>query len=494
MARRVAPWLVLLALHLGLRLVALDTLPPFLDEVGHARWSVQIAEGFNLEKPWQYGKGLGVFLGALVVPPGPDAVRVARVVTALLSVLALVGVTLAARRLWDEPTAFAAGLCYAVTPFVVFHERLFLTDPHGAAFSGLALWTAVAMAREPRRRYPIATGLLLAAAVFSKALGVLFAGLPVLAVACLAPRDRGAWRRAAGALAVFTATAGWPLVVFLRQTSTVRVAIDKDEGQLGPRLMANASMLGEWLWAYLTPALVALALLAALRGLWKRSGEAAFAALAAGVPLLVLLAVSTLWFPRYVVPAIAPLCLLAGAGLVAAWRAAGAGAVAGAVVLALGVALPLRFDAALLADPREAPLPAIDRQQFVDAWPSGYGVVETLAFLEAEAARHPTGIYVVTHSGSRRTTAWALQLAYGRDARFALDDVDLLADNARWALEDWTGRKPTFLIVSPLAPGRRRPDPALWQDLGALVLVTRKPDGSDCDRVYRLESRVPTPG
>jgi hypothetical protein len=159
------------------------------------------------------------------------------------------------------------------------------------------------------------------------------------------------------------------------------------------------------------------------------------------------------------------------------------------VILALGVALPLRFDAALLADPREAPLPAIDRQQFVDAWPSGYGVVETLAFLEAEAARQPTGIYVVTHSGSRRTTAWALQLAHERDARFALDDVDLLAGNARWALEDWTSRKPTYLILSPLAPGRRRPDPALWQDLGELVLVTRKPDGSDCDRVYRLEKR-----
>ncbi|MCL4820384.1 MAG: glycosyltransferase family 39 protein [Vicinamibacteria bacterium] len=487
--RLAAPWVVLLALHLGLRLLALDALPPFLDEVGHARWSVQIAEGFNLEKPWQYGKGLGIFVGALFVPPGPEAVLVARAVTAALSTLALLGVVLAACRLWDEATGFAAGLCYAVAPFAVFHERLFLTDPHGAAFSGLALWTAVASVRGGGRRHAVATGLLLACAVFSKALGVLFVALPLLAALCLAPRERAAWRRAGLSLAVFAATAGWPLVVFFRQTSTVRVAVEKDEGQLVPRIAENAALLGEWLWAYLTPALLLLTAAGLVRGLRERRGEAAFALLAAGLPLLALLAVSTLWFPRYVVPAVAPLCLLAGAGGTAAWRALGSGRLAAAVLVALAAALPLRFDAALLVDPRQAPLPAIDRQQFVDAWPSGYGVVETLAFLEREAAAHPTGIYVVTHSGSRRTTAWALQLAWERDARFGLDDVDLLAGNARWALEDWTSRKPTYLVISPLAPGRRRPDPAVWQDLGEPAIVTLKPDGSECDQVWKLPRR-----
>src|SRR5262249_58163082 len=48
----------LLVLHAATRLPGLSLLPPFLDEDQAVHWSLLIAEGQKLERPWNYGKGL----------------------------------------------------------------------------------------------------------------------------------------------------------------------------------------------------------------------------------------------------------------------------------------------------------------------------------------------------------------------------------------------------------------------------------------------------
>ena len=42
--------------------------PIFFDETGHIRWAIWISQGQKIEKPWQYGKGLQIFAGALLFP------------------------------------------------------------------------------------------------------------------------------------------------------------------------------------------------------------------------------------------------------------------------------------------------------------------------------------------------------------------------------------------------------------------------------------------
>ena len=39
--------------------------------------------------------------------------------------------------------------------------------------------------------------------------------------------------------------------------------------------------------------------------------------------------------------------------------------------------------------PSRAPMPGLERLQFVDGWPSGYGVGETVQFVEDELLRTP---------------------------------------------------------------------------------------------------------
>jgi hypothetical protein len=140
-------------------------------------------------------------------------------------------------------------------------------------------------------------------------------------------------------------------------------------------------------------------------------------------------------------------------------------------------------------------MPAIDRFQYVDGWPSGYGVRDTVALVAAERARHREGITVVVWSRALPTTVMALRRANRRDPGVRIEDLPL--DEPAQALPllaAWAREHPTLVVVSVTAGHRQRPSPAAWAPLGAtLVAETRKPSGELCDAVYRLAPPASSP-
>jgi hypothetical protein len=117
-----------------------------------------------------------------------------------------------------------------------------------------------------------------------------------------------------------------------------------------------------------------------------------------------------------------------------------------------------------------------------------------VAFVHEELRRHPSGLTVVVHVHSRRTTWLALGLEFAREPRVELRDLDLLRPESLDLLSGWAHARPTLLVVSPVGPARRRPPPRTWKHLGDLVLRSCKPRGGGCDLVYRLDvPRRPPP-
>src|SRR5260221_474856 len=150
-----------------------------------------------------------------------------------------------------------------------------------------------------------------------------------------------------------------------------------------------------------------------------------------------------------------------------------------AVLAAAGLVLvllpALRFDRALWTDPTQAPLPALDRFQYVTGWPSGYGSRDSMAFLRTERERRPDGLLLVTPGPS--TTASAIRLLWAKDQAVEVRAVD--------PGEDAPGagaRRAVYVIVS-LAEGVRLP-PDWARDL-RLELTSFKPDGTPADALYR---------
>ena len=184
---------------------------------------------------------------------------------------------------------------------------------------------------------------------------------------------------------------------------------------------ANLHLAAEWLWTYWTPGLVVLALARPRprRRAPARARRAALllALLTAG-PTIAFVAVSGIWYPRYLLFTTIPLLPLSAWGLVGLadaraaarppWRRSAAAAVA-AGLLVLVLVPALRFDLALWTDPTRAPFPALDRFQYVTGWPSGYGSRDSVEFLRAERKRNVgrarRGDAGTLHDGERRPPA-----------------------------------------------------------------------------------------
>ena len=136
-------------------------------------------------------------------------------------------------------------------------------------------------------------------------------------------------------------------------------------------------------------------------------------------------------------------------------------------------------------------MPAVDRFQYVDGWPSGYGVRDTVALVKEERARHPEGLTIVVRSRAVPATQMALSVAFRRDSGVRIEDLPLDEPaKSLPLLEQWARERPTVVVAS-LLDGGRRPPSETWGRLGVeLVAETHKPDGQPCDAVYRVTPRA----
>jgi 4-amino-4-deoxy-L-arabinose transferase-like glycosyltransferase len=393
-----------------------------------------------------------------------------------------------------------AVLFYVACPFTLFHDRLFLADAVLSTFVALGLVFSCDIARHGRARDGALAGLALALGVLSKASGVLLLFVPAAAWLALARPLRRASRALATAYAVALVLLVLPLWVFLQRTDAVRVAFAGSGASLLDRTTRNLALLGEWLWVWGTAPLCALALAGVAVALVRRHVPSLFLVAVALTPVAALVPTATTWYPRYVVWVAVPALILAGNALVglvdlvaARLTVSGSARAAGLGIAAAAVLAPaLANDLWLWTDPRRATMPSVDRFQYVDGWPSGYGGRETVALVKGERARHPEGLTIVVRSQAPPATLMALSVAFRQDAGVRIEDLPLGEPaRARPLLDQWARERPTVVVAS-LVDGAHRPPPATWGTLLVdLIAETHKPNGQPCDAVYRVTPRAP---
>jgi 4-amino-4-deoxy-L-arabinose transferase-like glycosyltransferase len=486
------------ALYAASRLAGLTALPMFVDEGLHISWAMNVAQGERLDQPWRHGRAVQVFTSALLFPwIGESYLWASRALTAAFGALTLLAILALARRLHDETTALAAGALYVLCPMALFYDRLAMADPVMSAFFALFLVASALAARSGSVRAGVLAGFPALLAVLSKASGVLFLFMPIAAWLTLSrPLRRGLRALLASLVATFGLCA-WPVWRFMEAS---RPMAERDvggrlSGSLG-RAARNLDLLADWFVEWWTLPLVLLALAGAVGAALRRDRSDLYLAAAAFLPLGVLVVTATFWYPRYVLFAAVPGLILAARALqqLVGWVGARLGIALGPgrhALLAAAVVLSLlpaaRVDQKLWTDPARAPMPALERLQFLDGWPSGYGVRESVAFVKDELGRHPDGLIVVVDSRAHLTTRVALGVEFRRAGRLRLEDLPLERTDSRALLEQWARERSTLVVVSPGPEGRARPSPGAWAPLRAeLALETRKPNGDLCDQVYRV--------
>lgn len=481
-------WPFLVSLYLLSRLIALTALPMFLDERIHLRWAYWIAQGRRLRVPVLAGRGLSVYLLAGIAPHAEDPLRAGRLLTVAIGLVTLVAChRLALRITGDRRVADVTALFYIACPFTLLYDRMVLTDAFLAAFTAVTLLLSISLAEQPRLRTGAVLGLAIALGVLSKTSGLVLFAAPLAAWALMARDLRRGLLPLAAAYALAATLVAYPLWLFFRKTDELAGAIGLREGEasFAGNAGVNLGLAASWLWAYWTPPLFALALGGLAAALVQRThvrGALLLAAFAAG-PAVAFVAVSEIWYPRYLLFTTVSLLPLSAWGFVALADRLGrhlpdrgpvraALAAAGLVLVLLPA---LHFDRALWSDPAQAPLPALDRFQYVTGWPSGYGARDSMAFLRTERARHPHGLLLVTPGPS--TTASAIRLLWARDPAVEVRSLD-----PGEVPPIASPQRAVYVIVS-LAEGVRLP--AAWADHLRLEWTSLKPDGTPADALYR---------
>jgi len=394
---------------------------------------------------------------AIFNPTGPEGPFIARYVTTLFGVLSTAGCVALGTHLDSRRTGLLAGVLYAIVPMAVFHERQAILDPMVGSLGILATVMSVALVRRQRWWLAVLLGVLLAAGRLTKLTGIVYFGVPVMALVMFTPRGR-VLKSAAYTLAAF-ATAG-AIIWGTFQAAEVsgltllnEYQVDFDNTSLGTGLELStlqddideySQILSKYL-VLVVPALAVGSLLWVVRGKaaaaeheqsqkwqtfiedlipvsvrWEVVFLLVMAFIFALVPILADRPASQgRLAPRYLMPTAAPMIVLAAVSLIilVKWlhrvaRSQTVALAAGAVIVASAAVPSLQFWYGLQTDFLAPNFVTSDRRVYTSPVNLNFGIREASEVLvdvwEQSGSEQPVGIlvtgpeqFVAAYAGSR---------------------------------------------------------------------------------------------
>lgn len=349
-------------------------MPPFLDELIYSRWLNEIKFNGNWLIPLtEFGwEPLQIWSAALINRWVADPVLSLRLTSVLISGLSLIFINKLAGR--------AAALFYILSPIILMHDRLGLRGDNLVVLAVLMVFWGL------KKRLPFWTGLGLAVGLFAKTTA---AALPIVVILSYLWLRRKL--KPADFLAAFLAALP---ILFYWLTGTLGQVISKQDTFVGGFMLKNnLFQIGPWLWQYLTWPVVLLVLVGMIVA---RSRLLLISLL---VPLLLLMVSAKILFPRYLLPIMPFLLILAATGF--HWLKQKLPRILKPLLIVFFL-VPVWFSWQILKDVTMAPLPEIDQWQYITGWPSGYGVKELTDYLQTnqEETFSAEAILTDTASGS----------------------------------------------------------------------------------------------
>jgi 4-amino-4-deoxy-L-arabinose transferase-like glycosyltransferase len=387
-----------------------------------------------------------------------------RAVHVLAGIIAAVLTYRLALALGDRGTAFVSGVLVVICPFVVYLQRLALSD---ILMCTAGLWALLSaskflQSRTWRHAVELAIGLLLAA--FCKfPVGFIFLISVPLALVLMPGGERRSLLHAPAAVKLLAAHAPVVLLgVVVTLTAIVRMRSGQSPGfglqdliglSMGryrdiaavigvPRAKLLAELSAQLSWPVTLIGFVGLAAGVFLND-WRHRWLTAVAML----PMLGIGLLAEFWFSRYLLFTLPPLIICAAAG----WRSLSvrAGRFRLPVemgVLAVCIVFMGRQSALIVFDPVAANWSPLDRFQYIGGWTSGFGYPQAAQFL-LQSAGAPSMIYSLDgHSAYQLRTylpeQWANRV---KPIFYGQDGTALRSEDAR--MKNLFSQTPVWVIV-----------------------------------------------
>lgn len=178
------PIIGIIWLHLFLRLHNIgDSLPYFIDEIRHIERAriVWTFEDIHISTtPSKFGTYY--WLGLFGLPEYPDP-WIGRAPVALFTILGIAGSFALGKTMFGRGSGLLAALMVSVWPFLLFFERLALTDPPTAAIVVITMWWSMVVAKRPTQSRALVLGGLISLMLAGKLLSMMLFLGPFMAIA-----------------------------------------------------------------------------------------------------------------------------------------------------------------------------------------------------------------------------------------------------------------------------------------------------------------------
>jgi hypothetical protein len=482
------------------RLVNLTLLPAHYDELAQLKRLEAFMAGNLFVGLSDNLKWLQLWLLAAFswLPAGP--LWNGRFPSILLGLAGGIGVYRLALALYPRlPVGVVASLFYFLVPFVFFYDRMVVPD---GLLTTLGIWTMIFSLWAVRQEclgWALAAGLAICLSSLTKLSGLAYLAIPLAAFLLFkpSPLTPKSWK-VLGAMYGPALAGAIVLGLFLnRQNLLVYATKISSQPQIGywQLWLANSQLAADWVTGLMTPPLLILALVGVALALLSRSRAGLYllvTPLAMALPFIV---ISEDWYPRYLLP-VAPSLLILGAWaldrlydrllnfpILTRWR--------GPVFTGLGLLLltpALLTDFWLLVDPAQVSLPAEERRQYIEGWPTTYGLAEAAAYVETLAGQRRE-IYLGVNTNSFIVRE-GLRYYFKQPANVEVVEIDPSSGHALQDLNALALERPTFLILNP---AREKELDDFWTNPQLFIQAEKmasfpKPAGKTSIDVYQWRS------
>lgn len=478
--------------YLLTRLVRLDLIPIFTDEAIYLRWSQIMAGDASLRylplidgKPPLFMWATSVVLKLL---PSLDPLLALRLTSVGSGLFSLMGIIFTSYVFFkNKRISLLTALLYILTPFTFFYDRFGLADSLLAGFGIWSLGLGALLIKSLRLDVALILGTTIGLGLLTKTPALFFLLSLPLQLLNFAWKETN-WKtnllKTVGLFvlvfaisqAIFSVLRLFPLFHMISQKNLEFIVTPGEFfAQPSKYFSGNITTLVKWEFGYLTP-LITLAIFLAIN---RDSLKQKLILLSIFViHLLYMATFNKSIFPRFLLTFTPALLILSAVGLNEIISRFSKPAVT-VMILALVLALPIYTDFKLLTDPPTAPIPDGDSNQYINAWPAGYGVKEIRDFLSTQSKIQPK--ITIGTEGTFGLMPYALQLYVKDYPNVEIKDYWPLPDKVPQALLDAASGHPTYFVIY-----QRQDVPQNWKMVE--IASYRQGRGTDQLRLYQILS------
>lgn len=391
---------LLVACYFATRFINLDQFPIFSDEGIYIRWAkiawhdatwrfISLTDGKQPLQTWGTIPFLKLF---------PDnALLAGRLFAVSTGFVALTGVVSFLTYLWGGKTGIAGGFFYVFTPYFLFYDRMALVDSGVNAGFIWILFFSILLARHLRLDIALIMGLIGGLSLLSKSSVRIFIGLASLApILFMDKRTQQLRQRILNFIILYGIVVILALVIYniqrlspffhyvAEKNKTFIVTPDEFLRQPFALFLGNVQLIPLYVFWELGFILGLLGVLGLVKLYFSDRKLALYLLVWLLISYFIVATVSKVLFPRYLI-FFASLLLITGSYFITHWENKKMVTVfILTYILSVGY-----FNYTILFQPQHIPFPPVDRGQYVEGWPAGWGVKDMIDYSREKSKEKP---------------------------------------------------------------------------------------------------------